>query len=196
MTPFRSEKDTNWEGAFRVPLLVRWTGKIPAGVVSNEIVQHHDWLPTFLAMAGEPDVTEKLLKGHKAAGKTFTASVGNAPGKVFTLVSQKDFAVQLIQSLGLKLSPAVVDASKNEAGSPTGTLTPEQFDKVAADAVIIAFTSPDLRQAFESNQLVAPVKAGNYLVTDMETISALRYPTVYDIPFVLDKLKPVLAKLS
>ena len=132
----------------------------------------------------------------KAAGKTFTASVGNAPGKIFTLVSQKDFAVQLIQSLGLKLSPAVVDASKNEAGSPTGTLTPEQFDKVAADAVLIAFTSPDLRQAFESNQLVAPVKAGNYLVTDMETISALRYPTVYDIPFVLDKLKPVLAKLS
>jgi len=44
MTPFRSEKDTNWEGAFRVPLLVRWPGKIPAGVISNEIVQHHDWL--------------------------------------------------------------------------------------------------------------------------------------------------------
>ena len=60
MTPFRSEKNTNWEGAFRVPMVVRWPGKIPAGVVSNEIVQHHDWLPTFLAMAGEPDVVEKL----------------------------------------------------------------------------------------------------------------------------------------
>ena len=71
MTPFRSEKNTNWEGAFRIPLLVRWPGKIKAGSVSNEIVQHHDWLPTFLAMAGEPDVTEKLLKGHKAHGKTF-----------------------------------------------------------------------------------------------------------------------------
>ncbi|MFI6316197.1 arylsulfatase [Nonomuraea sp. NPDC050556] len=71
MTPFRSEKDTNWEGAFRVPLVIRWPGKIPAGVVSNEIVQHHDWLPTFLAAAGEPDVKEKLLKGHQAAGKTF-----------------------------------------------------------------------------------------------------------------------------
>jgi arylsulfatase len=75
MTPFRSEKDTNWEGAFRVPLVVRWPGKIPAGVVSNEIVQHHDWLPTFLAMAGEPDVKEKLLKGHKAAGKTFKVHI-------------------------------------------------------------------------------------------------------------------------
>jgi arylsulfatase len=71
MTPFRSEKNTNWEGAFRVPMLVRWPGRIAAGSVSNEIVQHHDWLPTFLAMAGEPDVVEKLRKGHQANGKTF-----------------------------------------------------------------------------------------------------------------------------
>jgi arylsulfatase len=71
MTPFRSEKNTNWEGAFRVPLLVRWPGRIKPGSVSNEIVQHHDWLPTFLSMAGEPDVMEKLLKGHTAHGKTF-----------------------------------------------------------------------------------------------------------------------------
>jgi arylsulfatase A-like enzyme len=71
MTPFRSEKNTNWEGAFRVPMVVRWPGKIPAGVVSNEIVQHHDWLPTFLAMAGEPDIVEKCKKGHQAVGKTF-----------------------------------------------------------------------------------------------------------------------------
>lgn len=56
MTPFRSEKDTNWEGAFRVPLLVRWPGDIRSGVVSNEIVQHHDWLPTFLAAVGQPDI--------------------------------------------------------------------------------------------------------------------------------------------
>ena len=53
MTPFRSEKNTNWEGAFRVPEMIRWPGHIPAGVVSNEIVQHHDWLPTFLAAAGD-----------------------------------------------------------------------------------------------------------------------------------------------
>jgi arylsulfatase A-like enzyme len=71
MTPFRSEKDTNWEGAFRIPELVRSTGKIPAGVVSNEIIQHHDWLPTFLALAGEPDIVEKLKKGHKAGDKSF-----------------------------------------------------------------------------------------------------------------------------
>ena len=65
MTPFRSEKNTNWEGAFRVPELIRWPGKIPAGTVSNEIVQHHDWLPTFLAAAGEPDIVEKLKAGPR-----------------------------------------------------------------------------------------------------------------------------------
>jgi arylsulfatase A-like enzyme len=75
MTPFRSEKDTNWEGAFRIPLVVRWPGKIPGGIVSNDIVQHHDWLPTFLAIAGEPDIVEKLKKGHKAGDKTFKVHV-------------------------------------------------------------------------------------------------------------------------
>ena len=71
MTPFRSEKNTNWEGAFRIPLLVRWPGHIEAGSVANGIVQHHDWLPTFLAMAGEPDVVDKLKKGRKAIGRTY-----------------------------------------------------------------------------------------------------------------------------
>jgi len=75
MTPFRSEKDTNWEGAFRIPELIRWPGKIPAGVVSNEIVQHHDWLPTFLAAAGETDIVEKCKKGHKAGAKTFKVHI-------------------------------------------------------------------------------------------------------------------------
>src|SRR4029453_1881379 len=70
MTPFRSEKNTNWEGAFRIPELVRWPGRIPAGVVSNEIIQHHDWLPTFLAAAGEPDIVEKLKAGHTIGDRT------------------------------------------------------------------------------------------------------------------------------
>jgi arylsulfatase len=71
MTPFRNEKNSNWEGAYRVPAMVRWPGKIKAGSVSNEMVSHMDWLPTFLAMAGEPDVKGKLLKGHRAGSKTF-----------------------------------------------------------------------------------------------------------------------------
>ena len=71
MTPFRSEKNTNWEGAFRVPLLVRWPERIKAGSIANGIVQHHDWLPTFLAAAGAPGVVDDLKKGYKANGRTY-----------------------------------------------------------------------------------------------------------------------------
>ncbi|HXW38156.1 MAG TPA: sulfatase-like hydrolase/transferase, partial [Acidimicrobiales bacterium] len=75
MTPFRSEKNTNWEGAFRVPELIRWPNKIEAGRISNEIVQHHDWLPTFLAAAGEPDIVDKLKRGLKIGDETFKVHI-------------------------------------------------------------------------------------------------------------------------
>ena len=71
MTPFRSEKNTNWEGAFRVPCMIRWPGRIQPGSISNEIVSGLDWLPTLLAAAGDPDIKQRLLAGHAATGKTF-----------------------------------------------------------------------------------------------------------------------------
>jgi arylsulfatase A-like enzyme len=71
MTPFRSEKNTNWEGAFRVPCMIRWPGHIKAGEVSNDIVSALDWSETLVAAAGMPDVKERLLKGYAAGPKTF-----------------------------------------------------------------------------------------------------------------------------
>jgi len=71
MTPFRNEKNSNWEGAYRVPAMVRWPGKIEPGSVSNEIMSHLDWMPTLLAAAGEPNIKEELLDGHQAGNKTF-----------------------------------------------------------------------------------------------------------------------------
>jgi arylsulfatase A-like enzyme len=71
MTPFRSEKNTNWEGAFRVPAMVRWPGHIKPGSISNELFSGLDWLPTLLAAAGEAEIKDKLLKGHKVGDKTF-----------------------------------------------------------------------------------------------------------------------------
>ncbi|HEX9183812.1 MAG TPA: arylsulfatase [Burkholderiales bacterium] len=71
MTPFRNEKNTNWEGAYRVPAMVRWPGKIKPGQVSNEMVAHHDWLPTLAAVAGDDKVAEKLLKGYKVGGTSY-----------------------------------------------------------------------------------------------------------------------------
>jgi len=70
-TPFRSEKNTNWEGAFRVPAMVCWPGHIKAGTVSNDIISHLDWMPTLLAAAGVPDIKEKLLNGYNVGGKTY-----------------------------------------------------------------------------------------------------------------------------
>jgi arylsulfatase A-like enzyme len=70
-TPFRSEKNTNWEGAFRVPCLIRWPGRIQAGSISNDLISGLDWLPTLVAAAGDPGIKDKLLKGHQAGSKTF-----------------------------------------------------------------------------------------------------------------------------
>ena len=70
-TPFRSEKNSNWEGAYRVPAFVRWPGRYTAGTTLNGIVAHEDWLPTFAAAAGAPDVKEKLLKGADINGRRY-----------------------------------------------------------------------------------------------------------------------------
>jgi arylsulfatase len=69
--PFRSEKNSNWEGAYRVPAFVRWPGRFPAGETLNGIVAHEDWLPTFAAAAGAPDIKEKLLKGVELNGRSY-----------------------------------------------------------------------------------------------------------------------------
>jgi arylsulfatase len=75
ISPFRSEKNTNWEGGWRVPVFVRWPGKIKAGLVLNDIASHQEWLPTLLAAAGESGVAEKLLGGHKIGDKTYKVHI-------------------------------------------------------------------------------------------------------------------------
>lgn len=71
MTSFRSEKNTNWEGAFRVPCVVRYPGVIKPGTVTTELMSHNDWIPTLAAFAGEPDIVNKCLKGYPANGNTY-----------------------------------------------------------------------------------------------------------------------------
>jgi arylsulfatase len=90
-TPFRNEKNTNWEGGYRVPCLLRWPGVVKPGTEINDIVSHEDWLPTFMAAAGEPEIKNKLLKGYKADDKTYKVHLdgydqrevlsGQGPGK-------------------------------------------------------------------------------------------------------------------
>ena len=70
-TPFRGEKDTNWEGGFRVPCVIRWPGIIKPGTIVNDMCAHEDFIPTFAAAAGEPQIVDKLRKGHKLGERTF-----------------------------------------------------------------------------------------------------------------------------
>ncbi len=70
-TPFRGEKNTNWEGSYRVPAMVRWPGLVKPRTEINDIVSAEDWVQTLVAAAGEPDIQNKLLHGYKAGGKSF-----------------------------------------------------------------------------------------------------------------------------
>lgn len=70
-TPFRSEKNTNWEGAYRVPAFVRWPGHIKPGAITNQMFSGMDWFPTFLAAAGDPNIKDELLTGKSVGGKNF-----------------------------------------------------------------------------------------------------------------------------
>ena len=100
MTPFRNEKNSNWEGAYRVPAMVRWPGHIPAGEVRNGIVSHNDWFVTLLAAAGDTDVADRLKVGTDLAGTTYkvhldghnqldyvTGAIDESPRKHFFYVS-------------------------------------------------------------------------------------------------------------
>jgi arylsulfatase len=125
ITPFRSEKNTNWEGGWRVPAFVRWPARFKAGTVVNGIVSHQDWLPTLLAAVGETDIKEKLLAGHKVGRKTFkshidglnvlpylTGDVEESPRKSFFYISDdgdimgirmKDWKVVLMEQRATRL---------------------------------------------------------------------------------------------
>jgi arylsulfatase len=70
-TPFKGQKGTTYEGGFRAPAMIRWPGKVPAGVVENGIMSGLDWFPTFVAAAGNPNIKDELLKGKTIGGKTY-----------------------------------------------------------------------------------------------------------------------------
>jgi arylsulfatase len=108
MTPFRSEKNTNWEGAYRVPAMFRWPGKIKPGQVSNDVVSHLDMLPTILAIAGDTQVKSELLAGDKVGDMTYkvhldgdnlapylTGQVANSPRDSFFYINDDQQLVGL-----------------------------------------------------------------------------------------------------
>ena len=91
-TPFRNEKNSNWEGAFRVPAMIRWPGHVPPGSVSNGIVSGLDWFPTLLAAAGDADVKERLLTGWQTGGRTYKVHLDGFNQLPFLTGQQPDSA--------------------------------------------------------------------------------------------------------
>ncbi|MFI8219202.1 iron-siderophore ABC transporter substrate-binding protein [Streptomyces sp. NPDC085932] len=146
----------------------------------------------------EGSIAEVKVKHPGLQGRTYSLSIGNTPAKIYTIASEDDFAAKLMSEVGLSLTPSVKNI-KTVSGSPTGELSFEQLDKLDADLVVIAFTTPELKKAFESSALVknmSAVEKDRYVVTDVATISQLRSPSVLGIPWALDNLEPGFAKLD
>jgi arylsulfatase A-like enzyme len=155
-TPFRSQKDTNWEGGWRVPAFIRWPGKIKAGTVLNGIVTHQDMLPTLLAAAGDPNVKEKLLNGHKAGSKTFkvhidgfnmlpylTGEVKESPRTSFFYFSD-DGDIMAVRSGDWKLSFA-------EQRALSTSVWAEPFTKLRLPHIFSLRRDPFERASYNSN---------------------------------------------
>jgi arylsulfatase A-like enzyme len=155
-TPFRGQKDTNWEGGWRVPAFIRWPGKIKPGSVLNGIVSHIDMLPTLLALAGDTEVTEKLLKGHKVGEKTFkvhldgynmipyfTGEVKESPRKAIFYFSDDG------EVIALRVGDYKFNLSLQEAN--TMQLWAEPFKKLRVPHITNLRRDPFERADFNSN---------------------------------------------
>jgi arylsulfatase A-like enzyme len=155
-TPFRAQKDTNWEGAWRVPAFIRWPGKIKAGSVLNGIVSHQDMLPTLLAAAGDPDVNQKLLNNYKVGDKTFrvhidginmlpylTGQVKESPRPAFFYVSD-DGGIMAVRVGDYKLMFEVQRATTMRAWA-------EPFVKLRLPYIMHLRRDPFERAEFNSN---------------------------------------------
>src|SRR6201988_4261373 len=177
ITPFRSEKNTNWEGGWRVPAFVRWPGKIKPGSVMNGIVSHQDWLPTFLAAAGESDIKEKLLNGYNVGGKTFkvhidgfnmlpylTGEVKESPRKSFFYISDDG------DILGIRMGDWKVVLMEQRAKQLMCWFEP--FVKLRAPKMFNLRRDPFVRADENSNTYWDWVISHAYLLYEMQRLVA------------------------
>ena len=204
ITPFRSEKNTNWEGAFRVPAFVRWPGKIAGGKILTGIFSHQDWLPTLLAAAGMPDIKERLLNGHDAGAKHFrlhldgynmlpylTAQSAVSPRKEFFYVDDDG------QLVAVRYEDWKVVFMEQRA--KTMALWAEPFVQLRVPKIFHLRRDPFERADENSNTywdwlldhafILVPIQA--YVKTLMETLSAFpprQKPASFNLDNVLDEL--------
>jgi len=151
-TPFRGEKNSNWEGAYRVPAFVRWPGKWPAGQTLNGIVAHEDWMPTFAAAAGKDDLKEDLLDGYEAIGRTYKNHLDGY-----------DLSGYLARADQFKSIDENIDASPRK-----------EFWYFADDGKLVAIRLGDWKAVFHENR-------GRALGVWIEPFTELRTPLLFNL---------------
>ena len=208
-TPFRSQKDTNWEGAWRVPCFLRWPGKIKPGTVFNGIVNHQDMLPTLLAAAGDSDVSEKLKHGYKIGDKTFrvhidgfnvlpylTGEVKESPRNYFFYVSD-DGDIMALRIGDYKLAFAVQRALSTNVWA-------EPFVKLRVPHIFHLRRDPFERAEFNSNvywQWVidhVPYLYAAQAIVQAQLDNFVKYPprqkaASFNLDAVMEQLQPAMA---
>jgi arylsulfatase len=206
-TPFRSEKNTNWEGAFRVPCLIRWPGRIAAGIVSNEMVSGLDWMPTLLAAAGDPDIKQKLLTGYQAAGKTFkvhldgynelpylTAQQPNSARKEFIYFNDDgDLVAARIENWKIVFEEQRVNGTMRIWAEPFTKLRVPKFFNLRSDpyerADITSNTYYDWLMSDAAGVIVAgPAIVGQFLTTFKDYPPSQR-PSSFSIDQMVEKMQ-------
>ena len=186
-TPFRSQKDTNWEGGWRVPAFIRWPGKIKPGTVLNDIVSHQDMLPTLLAIAGDPDVVQKCLTGYKVGNKTFkvhldgfnmvpymTGEVEHSPRREFFYMSD-DGEVMAVRIGDWKLVLAEQRAFSTQVWA-------EPFDKLRLPLMFSLRRDPFERANFNSNVYYDWLINHAFLLYEMQAIVAAQIDNFVKYP--------------
>jgi arylsulfatase len=186
-TPFRSQKDTNWEGGWRVPAFIRWPGKIKPGTVLNGIVSHQDMLPTLLAIAGDPDVVQKCLTGYKVGNKTFkvhldgfnmvpylTGQVEHSPRKEFFYMSD-DGEVMAVRIGDWKLVVAEQRAMSTQVWA-------EQLDKLRLPLMFSLRRDPFERANYNSNVYYDWLINHAFLLYEMQAIVAAQIDNFVKYP--------------
>ncbi|MFG0285860.1 MAG: arylsulfatase [Phycisphaerales bacterium JB039] len=151
-TPFRSEKNSNWEGAYRVPAFVRWPGHFPAGATVNGIVAHEDWMPTFAAAAGKTDLKEDLLDGYRAIGRNYKTHLDG---------------YDMTEYLSSADSYATLD--DNISASPR-----KEFWYFNDDGQVVAIRLGDWKTVFQENR-------GEAFGVWMEPFTTLRVPAMFNL---------------
>ena len=206
MVPFRGEKNTTWEGGFRVPMMVRWPGKIEAGAISNEIIAMMDWLPTFAAVAGDTDVKQRLLDGTMLGDKTFnvhldgynflpymTGEVSSGPREEFFYFTD-DGSLSALRYRDWKMLFSIQEAHGFEVWvRPYTTLRVPRLFNLRRDPFERADHDSDFYTKFFIDHMFVMVPAQTYVAEFLQTFREFpprQSPASFTIDQVLEKMAP------